>query len=501
MKRSAGFLSSLLVCSMLAGIVPAYADTVTNTGNGYEYTFDASEESYSDNLTNETPLPLQETETTPVQEQTEAPEQIQLTQQPTAAPEQITAQPEQPEQPAAEPEQTEAPVLENTALEEQLFPDLYSDAVGVDITINPHQVVIDSVAKFNLFDSQGNLVGTDEQWIGGDTHSIRLQFSVPKYRLGEVFTLGFVDGFKSLTYYTNTITPGNWFSLETYAIGNADGTYFQGNNFAMTAEPNFDRGINLYYMGKQIPLWPRGRLIDGISMVSAYDIGKALGLDVSYSDVYNSITLSYGSMQFIFNINTAYSTIFGNDTYVSHYPLWLDGTVYVPARDVLDAFGCSIDLYQDADHIDIIAGESSVIRDYKNRERVNREGIGSKTNYLVWVSKSDFTVKVYQGSQYNWECIRTAPCSIGAPDTPTITGQFEYQYMGGRWDYPEFYVYPTLVFYGGYALHSTLKAWGGGMYDDSVGKMISHGCVRLHPADIDWIYATIPIGTRIYVTE
>ena len=46
MKRSAGFLSSLLVCSMLAGIVPAYADTVTNTGNGYEYTFDTSEESY-----------------------------------------------------------------------------------------------------------------------------------------------------------------------------------------------------------------------------------------------------------------------------------------------------------------------------------------------------------------------------------------------------------------------------------------------------------------------
>lgn len=121
MKRSAGFLSSLLVCSMLAGIVPAYADTVTNTGNGYEYTFDASEESYSDNLTNETPLPLQETETTPVPEQTEAPEQIQLTQQPTAAPEQITAQPEQPEQPAAEPEQTEAPVWKIQLLRSSCF--------------------------------------------------------------------------------------------------------------------------------------------------------------------------------------------------------------------------------------------------------------------------------------------------------------------------------------------------------------------------------------------
>lgn len=134
MKRSAGFLSSLLVCSMLAGIVPAYADTVTNTGNGYEYTFDASEKSYSDNLTNETPLPLQETETTPAPEQTEAPEQIQLTQQPTAAPEQITAQPEQPEQPGGRAGADRSACFENTALEEQLFPDLYSDAVGVDIT-------------------------------------------------------------------------------------------------------------------------------------------------------------------------------------------------------------------------------------------------------------------------------------------------------------------------------------------------------------------------------
>ena len=35
----------------------------------------------------------------------------------------------------------------------------------------------------------------------------------------------------------------------------------------------------------------------------------------------------------------------------------------------------------------------------------------------------------------------------------------------------------------------------------SVGVNISHGCVRLHPSDINWIANTIPFYTRIYITE
>jgi lipoprotein-anchoring transpeptidase ErfK/SrfK len=379
-------------------------------------------------------------------------------------------------------------------------PALISDAVGVDITIAPHQAVIDSVARFNLFNSKGELVGTDEQWIGGETSQLRLQFSVPQYVIGDTFTLGLVDGLKELRYYDGVITPGGSFELATYATTDPDGDLIHGNNFAMDAEPNFERAVNFYYNGDQISLWPYGRVVDGVSMVSAYDIGKALGIPVEYHSDYNSLTFSMGSNQLIFNLDTAYATFFGTDTYVSHYPFFMDDTIYVPIRDVLNAFGCSIDLWQSDDHIDVIAGKSSVIQEFRNKERVNREGISSRTGYLIWVSKSDYQVKVYKGSRYNWECIRTAPCAIGAPDTPTIEGQFEYQYNSGVWSYPNFYVYPTMVFYGGYALHSTLKAWGGGLYDDSVGVQISHGCVRLHPEDIDWIYSIIPVGTKVYVT-
>lgn len=372
--------------------------------------------------------------------------------------------------------------------------------IGIDIYIGEHQNVIDSVARFNLFDSEGTLVGTKEEWIGGETDHIRLDFEVPQYYLGAEFTLGFVDGFRTLQYYDDIIAPGGSFTLGTYTYLDEAGVPAAGCSFALDADPYFDRGLNFYYNGKQIGLWPRGRIVDGIGMASAYDIGNALGVKVKYHPDYNSLTMAMGSNELIFNIGSEYATFFGNDLNISHIPFMEGDAVYVPIRDVLSAFGCTIDLWQGEDHIDVIAGESSVIKEFRARERVNREGITSKTNYLIWISKSNFEVKVYQGSRYNWECIRTAPCAIGAPGSPTIEGQFEYLYNGGTWTYPTFYVSPTMVFYGNYAIHSTLRAYGGGMYDDSVGVMISHGCVRIHPTDIDWMYRTIPIGTRVYVT-
>jgi len=388
---------------------------------------------------------------------------------------------------AAEPEAEAAPVE-------------ISDAIGIDITVMPHQLVVDSTAKFNLFNSDGELVGTAEEWIGGETTDIRLQFSVPAYVVGSEFTLGLVSGLRSLKYYDMEIAPGGSFTLGTYCFTNDAGETLHGNNFAMAAEPNFLQAVNFYYDGKNIALWPPGQVIDGVSMVSAYDIGKALGLKVNYNANYNSLTMAVGSQQIIFNMGGAYATFFGKDRYATHEPLWYGDAILVPAKEVLEAFGCPLDFWIGEDHVDVIAGRSSVVTEFRNKERVNREGIGSKTNYLVWVSKSNYQVKVYQGSRYNWECIFTAPCAIGAPGTPTIEGQFEFLYRGGTWDYPNFYVSPTLVFYGGYALHSTLKAYGGGMYDDRVGIQISHGCVRLHPSDINWINNTIPIGTRVYVT-
>jgi len=44
----------------------------------------------------------------------------------------------------------------------------------------------------------------------------------------------------------------------------------------------------------------------------------------------------------------------------------------------------------------------------------------------------------------------------------------------------------------GYALHGTDKP-------DTIGRSVSHGCVRLRNEDIGWLYANVPIGTPVYI--
>jgi len=44
----------------------------------------------------------------------------------------------------------------------------------------------------------------------------------------------------------------------------------------------------------------------------------------------------------------------------------------------------------------------------------------------------------------------------------------------------------------GYALHGTDKP-------ESIGRSVSHGCVRLRNEDIGWLYANVPIGTPVYI--
>lgn len=44
----------------------------------------------------------------------------------------------------------------------------------------------------------------------------------------------------------------------------------------------------------------------------------------------------------------------------------------------------------------------------------------------------------------------------------------------------------------GYMLHGT-------PYANSIGTSVTHGCVRLHDEDIEWLYDNVPIGTRVFI--
>ena len=44
----------------------------------------------------------------------------------------------------------------------------------------------------------------------------------------------------------------------------------------------------------------------------------------------------------------------------------------------------------------------------------------------------------------------------------------------------------------GYLLHGT-------PYAKSIGAAVTHGCVRLHDEDIEWLYENVPTGTKVYI--
>ena len=44
----------------------------------------------------------------------------------------------------------------------------------------------------------------------------------------------------------------------------------------------------------------------------------------------------------------------------------------------------------------------------------------------------------------------------------------------------------------GVGLHGTVDS-------TSVGRAVTHGCMRLYDADIEWLYVHVPIGSRVYI--
>ncbi len=149
----------------------------------------------------------------------------------------------------------------------------------------------------------------------------------------------------------------------------------------------------------------------------------------------------------------------------------------------------------------IVAKPLAATYEYKVEKFVNDNDIKSETDYLIWVSKANFKVNVFESKAGKWKYIKDIPCSIGATDTPTVTGEFVYHQQQPKWQYDGYYVGPIMRFYKGYAIHTTLINNNGTDRDARVGKMISHGCVRVRPTDMNWLINFIPLNTKVFVTN
>lgn len=158
----------------------------------------------------------------------------------------------------------------------------YSDAIGVEVIIQKKMVVVDSTAVFELYDAEDNFLSSAQAWIGGETQSIYLHYSVPQYKLGTDFKLKLVSGLRSAKYYSDMIEPGGMFTLHTYYIENEDGTTFDGNNFSLEGCPEYDKGICVYYNGRLVNFYARPRMIDGAAMANVEELAAAMRVKSQY---------------------------------------------------------------------------------------------------------------------------------------------------------------------------------------------------------------------------
>ena len=126
----------------------------------------------------------------------------------------------------------------------------------------------------------------------------------------------------------------------------------------------------------------------------------------------------------------------------------------------------------------------------------------SNTNYLILVDRSIHTVGVYHGSYGNWNKVHEYLCTVGAPSTPTVVGDFAIYRKGRYFDSGASRCFYYSAFYGGYYFHSVLYYKDNEplrIMDGRLGMNLSHGCIRLQVDNAKWIYDNCPIGTRVII--
>jgi hypothetical protein len=127
-------------------------------------------------------------------------------------------------------------------------------------------------------------------------------------------------------------------------------------------------------------------------------------------------------------------------------------------------------------------------------------GVFHRTRWQLLINRRKRRLTAY----YNGHRRFSAPVGVGKPSTPTPPGNF--------WIRERFHVRSRASPYWPWALgtsdYSPLTEWpGGGVVgihgDWGAPQLIpgapSHGCVRMHAADISWLAPRIPVGTPVHI--
>lgn len=134
---------------------------------------------------------------------------------------------------------------------------------------------------------------------------------------------------------------------------------------------------------------------------------------------------------------------------------------------------------------------------------VNSQGIKSKTPYFIWTDLYRQKTYVFENKSGQWQLLRTMPTSTGNNRTPTPTGEFEVNaYVPAFGMNKGYRCKNALHLFGDYLYHSVMfdvegKYVLGGQ--GKLGERASHGCLRLSPENSEWLYKTMPLGTKVLI--
>lgn len=360
-----------------------------------------------------------------------------------------------------------------------------------------------STAELALYNKDNECLGVLNLFIDATNVKKTLTFIVDEYAAGEEFYLLCLNNADCIEYNSEFYGVGSKILLKTFSdYYDEKGQIVKGNKFNLTLYPLEQQKITFLHNSKEYITDHPIKLVNSDCMISLVDIMNIFDLWQDKT-VFDSLT---GRLEINVDDKNVVLTLDEQEAsakeavVLTTAPLRINTLMYVPLRFTAEALGAEVvATYENGSLIvDIVTIETK----FPEKDIfINSKNISSKTNYLIWIDKSDFAVTVFEGSQNNWRAINSYPCSIGAPKTPTITGQFEYFSKEKRWSYPQYYCGPVMRFYNGYALHSTLVRYDGTDYDPRLGMMISHGCIRMKPQDIQYMWDTIPLYTKVYVTE
>lgn len=135
------------------------------------------------------------------------------------------------------------------------------------------------------------------------------------------------------------------------------------------------------------------------------------------------------------------------------------------------------------------------------KSQLNSKEINPDTDYFIAVSKSQKQVYIYHKENNSWVNTKVFSCNIGAPESPTIEGNFYSGLKGTDLKINETYVKYFTQISGNYLFHSVPYNEKGQSVDSRLGVATSHGCVRLSLEDAKYIYDTIPSKTGIKIIE